>query len=263
MKLLSHPVEKPWGRRALPAAFAATSAGADPIGEVWFEGPAGEPQPLLIKYIFTSEKLSVQVHPDDAQAQERGLANGKTECWYIVDAEPGAMLALGFREPIGAEEMRAAALDGSIEERLSWKAVRPGDFFYVPAGTVHAIGAGLSLIEVQQPSDTTYRLYDYGRPRELHLDEGLSVGRGERYPEELASHAMRASALLVRGDHFSVAHALAPDLAGTEDHDRWVLPLAGRVEADGEQAVPGECLMVPRGTRLAAAADARVIVATL
>ena len=156
MKLHTHKVEKPWGRTTLPALFGTTEGRR--IGEIWFEA-AGEPDlPLLVKYIFTSEKLSIQVHPDDAQAQARGLAQGKSECWYILDAEPGATLGLGFGTALSPAALRAAALHGSIEDLMEWKAVAPGDFFLVPAGTVHAIGAGIALLEFQQNADVTYRL---------------------------------------------------------------------------------------------------------
>src|SRR5690606_21069723 len=129
--------------------------------------PPPELDQLLVKYIFTSEKLSVQVHPSDAQAAlgEPG-DRGKEECWLVLDAEPGAQLGLGLTRNLAQDELRAAALDGSIEDMLGWRSVSPGDFFRILPGTVHAIGPGLSLVEVQQNSDTTYRLYDYGRPRE-------------------------------------------------------------------------------------------------
>ncbi|MCX7676603.1 MAG: class I mannose-6-phosphate isomerase, partial [Alteraurantiacibacter sp.] len=169
-------VEKPWGRDVLPAPFASEEGKR--IGEVWFVPPPALPD-LLVKYIFTSEKLSVQVHPSDKQAVAAGHGQqGKEECWLVIDAQPGAALGVGFRQEIAAEAMRAAALDGSIEELLAWHPVQPGDFLYIPAGTVHAIGAGVGIIEIQQNCDITYRLYDYGRPRELHLDEGLAVARG-------------------------------------------------------------------------------------
>ncbi|PEQ10193.1 mannose-6-phosphate isomerase, partial [Novosphingobium sp. PC22D] len=156
-------VEKPWGRDVLPAPFSAPAGKR--IGEIWFEPPPELPQ-LLVKYIFTSEALSVQVHPSDAETMAAGLGRqGKEECWLILAAEPGARLGIGFREPLDGAAMRKAALDGSIEHLMDWHSVRPGDFFHIPAGTVHAIGAGVSLIEVQQNSDITYRLYDYGRPR--------------------------------------------------------------------------------------------------
>src|SRR5205823_13170573 len=109
------------------------------------------------------------------QARARGLPRGKSECWYILEAEPGAVLGLGLTREAAADELRAAALDGSIEELISWRPVRAGDFISVPPGTIHAIGAGISLLEIQQNADVTYRLYDYGRPRELHLDDGIAV----------------------------------------------------------------------------------------
>jgi mannose-6-phosphate isomerase len=141
------------------------------IGEVWFEADL----PLLVKFIFTTDKLSVQVHPDDAFAAAHENSLGKTEMWYVLRADPGAQIALGFRESITRERLREAALNGEIEKLLNWVDVKLGDAFFVPAGTVHAIGAGLALCEVQQLSDITYRLYDYGRPRELHLDKALQV----------------------------------------------------------------------------------------
>jgi mannose-6-phosphate isomerase len=171
-------VAKPWGRDLLPQPFVAPRG--ERIGEIWFEPPP-ELDQLLVKYIFTSEKLSVQVHPSEQQLP----GHGKEECWLVIDAQPGAELGIGFREPISAEAMRTAALDGSIEDLLVWHPVHPGDFFYIPANTIHAIGAGVSLIEVQQNSDVTYRLYDYGRPRELHLDEAMGVAKGVPYPPDL------------------------------------------------------------------------------
>ncbi len=142
-------------------------------GEVWFEGP--DPLPLLIKFIFTTAKLSVQVHPNDEYAQRAGLTRGKTEMWHIISATPGAQIAAGFRESISEEHLRASALSGEIMDLLQWHDARPGDTFFIPAGTVHAIGEGLALCEIQQYSDVTYRLYDYGRDRPLHLSDGLQV----------------------------------------------------------------------------------------
>jgi mannose-6-phosphate isomerase len=249
MLLRSEYVEKPWGRVELPGAFAEAGAGRR-IGEVWFAAEAGRELPLLVKYIFTSEALSVQVHPDDAQAQAKGYPNGKTECWYILDAEPGATLALGFREPVDPETLKAAALDGSIEGMMDWKPVKAGDFFYVPAGTVHAIGAGISLIEVQQQSDVTYRLYDYGRPRELHLDDGLAVSRAEPYPAELMAHVEGSeNRTLVPGPYFRLEYvADGGDASVLQDRERWVLPLSGSAADAG----PGDCLLLEAGAPLSA-----------
>lgn len=140
--------------------------------EVWF--PSGD---LLIKFLFTTENLSVQVHPNDEQAQKVGKPRGKTEMWHILRAEPGAKLALGLNREVSAAELMAAAVDGSIVDLLNWIPVVPGQTFFVPAGTVHAVGAGIALCEIQQFSDITYRLFDWGRGRQLHLEEGVGVSR--------------------------------------------------------------------------------------
>ena len=160
--------EKIWGTTDLAPWYAAPQ---NKIGEVWFEADL----PLLVKFVFTSEKLSVQVHPNDAFAGTHENSLGKTEMWYVLRADPGAQLAIGFREAITRERLRETALSGEIERLLNWVDVKPGDAFFIPAGTVHAIGAGLVLCEVQQHSDVTYRLYYYGRPRELHLEKAVEV----------------------------------------------------------------------------------------
>jgi mannose-6-phosphate isomerase len=169
-------VERIWGTTRLAPLFPDQDR---KIGEVWFD--AGPAFPLLIKFIFTSERLSVQVHPDDAYAQSTGNPRGKTEMWHILSAEPDSTIALGFREDLDKEAVRAAIADGRVEEILNWVAVKPGDIYFAEAGTVHAIGAGITLCEIQQNSDITYRLYDYGRPRELHLEHGLAVSNTSRY----------------------------------------------------------------------------------
>jgi mannose-6-phosphate isomerase len=133
--------------------------------------------PLLIKILLPREKLSVQVHPNDEQARAIGEPRGKTECWYVLSADPGATIALGFREPLTTEEMREAIEKGTLEDKLEHVPVKAGDMVYVEAGTIHAIGPGVVILETQEYSDITYRLYDYGRPRPLHLDQGLAVTR--------------------------------------------------------------------------------------
>ncbi len=147
------------------------------IGEIWF--PASDSVPLLVKLLFTSDNLSVQVHPHDEYARKHHSSRGKTEMWHILRAEPDARIALGLREKVTPERLRAAAITGEIMDLLDWIPVRPGDTFFVPAGTIHAIGGGIALCEIQQYSDVTYRLYDYGRPRELHLDHALAVSHLE------------------------------------------------------------------------------------
>ncbi|MBS0254850.1 MAG: class I mannose-6-phosphate isomerase [Proteobacteria bacterium] len=239
-------VEKPWGSTRLPPPFVAP-AGAR-IGEIWFEPPAML-SGLLAKYIFTSEALSVQVHPDDAQARASGAGpRGKEECWLVLAAEPGATLGIGLTASASRAELEAAAQDGSIAAMLAWHPVAPGDFFYIPAGTIHAIGAGVSLVEIQQNSDITYRLYDYGRPRELHLAEGLAVARGEPYPTDLHRRLPeRGNLRLVDGPHFRLDRVEgAPDaevLAAYAGAPVLVLPLAGSVTASGHTAAAGGCLI--------------------
>jgi mannose-6-phosphate isomerase len=168
VRLPTRFLEKIWGASDLSPWFPA---GSKKIGEVWFEADL----PLLVKFIFTTDRLSVQVHPDDAFAAKHENSRGKTEMWYVLRAGVGARIALGFREAISRERLREAALGGEIEQMLHWVDVRTGDAFFTPAGTVHAIGPGLAMCEIQEYSDITYRLYDYGRPRELHLDKAVEV----------------------------------------------------------------------------------------
>jgi mannose-6-phosphate isomerase len=178
-----------WGTRNLNPWFpdAPAQTAELPIGEVWFETPE---VPLLVKFLFTEQDLSVQVHPDDDYARLHHNSPGKTEMWHVLAAKEGAKISAGFREPVTREQVRAAALDGSIVNLLQWFEARPGDNFFIPAGTVHAIGAGLTICEIQQRSDITYRLFDYGRGRELHLDSSLAVSR-------LGPHAARGEANIV------------------------------------------------------------------
>ncbi|WP_199698835.1 class I mannose-6-phosphate isomerase [Aurantiacibacter zhengii] len=244
MLLPIHTVEKVWGVDTLPAPFGLTAENR--IGEIWFDPPEQLPQ-LLVKYLFTSEKLSIQCHPDDDQAEKAGKGRrGKDECWLVIAADPDAVLGIGFDTALDADTMRAAALDGSIEDLVTWHKVQAGDFFYIPAGTVHAIGPGCSIIEVQQNSDITYRLYDYGRPRELHLEQGMAVADGSPYDMALHQRLPHSgSATLVDGPHFRldwVDGIAGDDLLYTYCEPLLVLPLAGEVlVAGGEVIKPGEC----------------------
>ena len=245
MLLPTRIVEKVWGRDTLPAPFVAPDGMR--VGEIWFEPPEELPE-LLVKYLFTSEKLSIQCHPDDDQAEAAGLGRaGKEECWLVLDAQPGATLGIGFHDDISAEDMRAAALDGSIEDRLAWHEVQAGDFFYIPAGTVHAIGPGCSIIEIQQNSDITYRLYDYGRPRELHLDQGMAVADGSPYPADLHRRIPASGhATLVEGPFFrlDLVDGDAPDgLDYAYSEKALVIPLSGEVLVEGDLVHPGECAL--------------------
>ena len=233
-------VEKPWGRiPPLPVPFDMPGDSRR-IGEIWFE-PTARTDRLLAKILFTSETLSVQVHPSDETSP---TGRGKDECWLVLDAEPGAALGIGFVRPVTREELATAAADGSIGELLQWTPVTTGDFVSLPSGTVHAIGGGLTLAEIQQNSDITYRLYDYGRPRELHLAEALAVARLDPHPRECWSRVdPTRNAVLLRGPSFTVVHLAAgsklpapSDLAGP----LLVVALAQGVEVCGAP-LPAGC----------------------
>ena len=131
--------------------------------------------PLLLKFLFPHEKLSVQVHPDDEQARRVSQPWGKTECWYVAHAKNGSQIALGLKPGVTVAQLEEAIHEKRAEELLNWLNVYTGDMIYVSGGTVHTLGPGSVIVETQQQSDTTYRLYDYGRPRELHLKEGLAA----------------------------------------------------------------------------------------
>ncbi len=197
--------ERIWGTRDL-APIYGEAPGTAPIGEAWLTGdeckiangplagatlgelakqfgrklvgetaPQADRFPLLIKFLFPREKLSVQVHPDDEAARLAGEPCGKTECWYVLDAKPGAKIGLGLKPGTSKADFEKAIREVRAEELLNWIEVRRGEMYYVEAGTVHAIGPGSVLVETQQNSDTTYRLYDYGRPRELHIEKGMAA----------------------------------------------------------------------------------------
>lgn len=194
-----------------------TSAAPEAFGDTRKQG-----FPLLIKLLFPLEKLSVQVHPDDAHAQAAGMPRGKTECWYVLEAEPGAELALGFQESLTREQIAAAIHDGTIESKLRMVPVKAGDMVFVDAGTVHAIGPGMVVLETQQYSDTTYRLWDYGRPRELHIDAGTAVTRtdtkaGLVEPKPMDGFTRLVSCEYFVVDRFTLKHAETAALGHTHD----------------------------------------------
>jgi mannose-6-phosphate isomerase len=131
--------------------------------------------PLLLKFLFPHEKLSVQVHPDDEAARRAGQPWGKTECWYVAHAQPGAQVALGLKAGTTRAQFEQAIHEQCAEQLLHWMNIFPGEMIYVAGGTVHTLGPGAIIVETQQQSDVTFRLYDYGRPRKLHLKEGMAV----------------------------------------------------------------------------------------
>jgi mannose-6-phosphate isomerase len=212
---------------------------------------------LLAKYIFTSDRLSIQNHPGGPQ--------GKEECWLVIAAEPGASLGIGLREELSRDAIRAAALDGSIVDLLAWQPVRPGDLYYIPAGTVHAIGAGVSLIEVQQANDVTYRLFDYGRPRELHLDAALAAAITGPYDPALHRRVPPSgSVALIDGPWFRLDRIEgAPDAAALERYAGpvLVLPRLGTAHIAGQPVLPGECALAPELALLELAERGQALVA--
>lgn len=264
-KLRERAVERVWGRRTLPAQFAhLPSDGADPIGEIWFEDEAADCA-LLVKYLFTSDRLSIQVHPDDAAARASGHACGKDEAWLVLDAERGAVIGLGLTHEVPREALRAAALDGGIETLLDWRPVKAGDIYYSPAGTVHAIGGGLALVEIQQNLDLTYRLYDYGRPRELHLDQGIAVARPAPYdhasiPVEIAPGRSVAAG----GAAFTVERwsgRLTGPVRSAADTPLLLIPFAGSATLAGEILTAGTVWSLDGEGDFSAGADWDALVA--
>jgi mannose-6-phosphate isomerase len=259
-----HRVEKPWGRHRLWPGFDDQPADRPPIGEVWFQQPGDTTPDLLVKYLFTSQPLSVQVHPDDEQAHARGLPRGKDECWNILAAEPASTIALGPKELVGGDRLRASAVDGSIEALLDWRPVRAGDFLYCRSGTVHAIGADLTVIEIQQNSETTYRLFDYGSDRELHLDDGIAVADPTPYQAIVSpGWAGEGRFVQVEGPKFVVERwsggerrvALPPGTNG------WLVPIRGQGEVAGVAWRAGECVSVTGEEVSCATADADLLFA--
>jgi mannose-6-phosphate isomerase len=241
------PMMKPWGSRDLrPWSIAAV--GGDPIGELWFqrEGDIAQEPALLLKLLFTEAPLSIQVHPDDAFARSIGLANGKTEAWYILAAAPDAKVAIGLKAPLSSLALRAAIDDGSIADLVQWHPVRKGDFHFVPAGTIHAIGAGIVLAEIQQRSDATFRLFDYGRQRELHVDHAVAVAR----PAPIDTSRRKfddTRDILVAAEHFVLEKIDC--LPGSRwslqpEHESWVLILEGEAKVGGIGLGVGDAVFV-------------------
>jgi mannose-6-phosphate isomerase len=265
-------VARVWGYDDLHPWFDFTAA-SEPVGEVWLSGDqclaatgaqagkslgelfhdsapaflgsavadAHSPSPLLIKVLFAREKLSVQVHPDDALAQKYGQSRGKTECWYALAAEPGAKVALGLRPGVSLGTIRDAIQNKTLEADLNLIPVSAGDMVYVDAGTVHAIWPGSILLEVQQNSDITYRLYDYGRPRELHIDKGLEATRLETSAGKVAPQPRGGRTVLIDSEYFRIER----------------VPVDGRItsgELAGDDASSSPCLSY----LFAAAGDGRV-----
>jgi len=222
-----------WGFRDLRPWYNKVAEG-EPIGEVWLTGDeslvatgphAGEclaslfeeahasllgpwaaspASPLLIKVLFAREKLSVQVHPDDRMARKYGNPRGKTECWYCLAAEPHAAVALGLKPGIALTQVEEQIRDSNLESSLNVVPVSAGDMIFVDAGTVHAIWPGPILLETQQNCDLTYRMFDYGRPRELHVEKSLEATKLVTRAGKIAPQAFADRTILINADYFRV-----------------------------------------------------------
>jgi mannose-6-phosphate isomerase len=242
-------VHKPWGVRDLQP-WSSLDASRDAVGELWFERadkPALAPA-LLLKLLFTSEPLSIQVHPDDTFARAMGMPNGKSEAWYILAAEPDARIGVGLKYRITPQQLRASIENGSIVELVDWRPVAKDDVIYIPAGTIHAIGAGIVLAEIQQHSDTTFRLFDFGRQRELHEDNGVAVAHP--WPLQAPCHPTRLTTertVLIASRHFVLERLELPEssswalLAAPEI---WILVLGGHAVIGLTAASIGQAVLV-------------------
>ena len=263
-KLQTHRVEKPWGRHDLGFGFDNPAASAAPVGEIWFQEPGNTKPDMLIKYLFPGERLSVQVHPNDDQAHERGLPRGKDECWTILRADPGATIALGPKAPMTPDQLRADAQSGAIVDDLNWVPVQAGEFLYCPSGTIHAIGGGLTVIEVQQNSETTYRLYDYGSDRELHLKDGVDVADLQPYKPVAPPGAVgEGRTILVEGPKFVLERLTGGDrtVALPEGTTAWLVPITGSGTVAGVDWHAGECVTVTGNETIRASDDADMLLA--
>jgi mannose-6-phosphate isomerase len=245
-------VHKPWGVRDLQP-WSSLDASSDAVGELWFERadePALAPA-LLLKLLFTSEPLSIQVHPDDTFARAMGMPNGKSEAWYILSAEPDARIGVGLKHRITPQQLRASIEDGSIAELVDWRPVAKDDVIYIPAGTIHAIGAGIVLAEIQQRSDTTFRLFDFGRQRELHEDNGVAVAHP--WPLRAPCHPARlttARTVLVASRHFVLERLELPESSSwalLAESETWILVLGGHAAIGLTAGSIGQAVFVGGG----------------
>ena len=274
--------ERPWGVRDLRPIYPKVVQ--EPIGESWLtwgdsriaNGPfAGRTLgeiaqtyrrdlvgsaavfedrfPLLVKFLFPADKLSVQVHPDDAGAQRMGQPYGKSECWYALHAEPGAQVALGLKPGVTLEDFEKSIHENRAEDLLNWVNVYTGDMLYVAAGTVHTIGGGMILVETQQASDITYRLYDYGRPRELHIEAGLRAIKMNTSAGKVVRSAGDDPNVLVRSPYFQVEkmklrEASQASVTIESPHIIVATDGSGVVESNGMEPVSfakGEAVVIP------------------
>ncbi len=238
---------KPWGVADLQP-WSDTGDGTTRIGElVYVRSNGGAPLPtLLLKLLFTSEPLSIQVHPDDVYARSIGLPNGKSEAWYVLSAIPDAKVALGLKSPLTRQQLRQAICDTSIAQLVDWQGVNSRDAITVPAGTIHAIGAGVVIAEIQQRSNATFRLFDHGRTRALHVDDATAVANLAPAPIQPRPQRLTTERkLLASTPHFILEHiTLAPGSAWCLDAARetWLLVLDGSANAGSFDLSRGDAI---------------------
>jgi mannose-6-phosphate isomerase len=242
-------VRKPWGKTDL-RPWSEHGHDGVPIGEIWFQRADAEtPEPaLLLKLLFTDEALSIQVHPDDSFAQMIGLPSGKTEAWYVLSAEPDAKIAMGLKRKLTPPQLRAAIADNTLLDLVRWQEVHADDAVLVRAGTIHAIGAGLVIAEIQQRSDATFRLFDYGRSRELHLDGAVGAASAGPSAAQPAAERLNDARLVVARSAYFVFEQIALPTASYWEIDAtsetWVLLLEGDARFDLLAAKSGEAVFI-------------------
>lgn len=245
-------VHKPWGLDDLQP-WSNIDGSDDAVGELWFERANKEaPTPaLLLKLLFTSQPLSIQVHPDDTYARAMGMPNGKSEAWYILSAQPDAQIGVGLKHQVTPQQLRASIQNGLIDELMHWRPAAKGDVIYIPAGTIHAIGAGIVLAEIQQNSDATFRLFDYGRQRELHENDGIAVAHP--WPLRTPCNPTRLTTertVLVTSKHFVLERIELPEGSSWALHaepETWMLALDGHAAIGLAAASIGETIFIAGG----------------
>jgi mannose-6-phosphate isomerase len=245
-------MHKPWGVSDLQP-WSDIDGTADAVGELWFErADKNAPVPaLLLKLLFTNEPLSIQVHPDDTYARAMGMPNGKSEAWYIISAKPGAQIGIGLKHRVTPQELRGSITNGSIVELVQWRPVAKGDVIFIPAGTIHSIGAGIVLAEIQQCSDTTFRLFDYDRQRELHIDDGVAVANA--WPLRSSTNPTRLTderTVLVASRHFVLERINlqeASSWALLAEPETWILVLDGHAAIGLAMVSIGQAMFIGGG----------------
>ncbi len=242
-------VDKPWGSNDL-RPWSILHHDGSAIGELWFEraAKAAPPPALLLKMLFTEAPLSIQVHPDDDFARSIGLDHGKTEAWVILATKPGAEIAIGLKRRVSAPQLSAAIADGTIADLVQWRQVSQGDVIFVPAGTIHAIGAGLVIAEIQQRSDATFRLFDFGRHRELHAQSAVEAANARPDHSQTAPKRLTDErTLLTANPHFVLERIdLLPGSRWEleAEYETWFLVLAGNGKIGATGASCGEAVFL-------------------